>query len=540
MDEMIGIRNHWSYVLEQIGGFLVVIVAMLFSMLDSMIQAAAYLAAGHIVEGLLGFAVFFVVLIIVAFIGFRRWLKTTMTVRDGVITIRRDTLFKKVKNINITNISNINLERNLFELFMGTYKLKIDTSSTTEAASTDLLMVFKKDRAEEIRTIIMDMVRKAKEEERLAQMDEAEREAQLNAMNALDTSYEAAGGDLAAVSTGNKPIISDQTIKEAFAEENFDITYSAKEFLTNAIVNTSLTLMVIIIAGLVAIIIAIVTFAVSGIAGFGAAAGSVLVGVFTFFSIVLAQIKSWESDVNFRSTRREDSILVNTGFITRMKYTIPLAKINAIKINASFLGVLTNRARVDVVNIGGDAGDNTGHRILLYDKNLELKRKLGVLIPELVFPAGINYKKQPINVLVRNLLCVTFWYALIYGCGYFFLNVIWSKVDLGNNIWIIYGVSLAVYALTILGNVMSYKRRGIYYDEKYLIVVNGVFSRSIEIIPYERIQQVHYNENPFYNMFGVKSATITIQGSLGMTAIGTGQFDKNYYEGFEKNLKLTY
>ena len=61
---------------------------------------------------------------------------------------------------------------------------------------------------------------------------------------------------MSAGSNANKPIISDQTIKEAFAEDDFDVTYNAKEFLTNAIVNTSLTLMVIIIAGLVAIIIA--------------------------------------------------------------------------------------------------------------------------------------------------------------------------------------------------------------------------------------------------------------------------------------------
>lgn len=47
----------------------------------------------------------------------------------------------------MSKISNINLEQNLFEMIMGTYTLKIDTSSLTTADNTDLEFVLKKEQA---------------------------------------------------------------------------------------------------------------------------------------------------------------------------------------------------------------------------------------------------------------------------------------------------------------------------------------------------------------------------------------------------------
>jgi uncharacterized membrane protein YdbT with pleckstrin-like domain len=276
MKDITGVRNHWSYILEQVARFIWLIIGMIFAMQGAVTEGIKLLREGHFKEGLMVLGGFFVIVIIVAFICFRRWLKTTMTVRDGVITIKRDTMFKKVTNINITNISNINLERNLFELFMGTYKLKIDTSSTTEAMSTDMLMVFKKDKAEEIRAIVMEMVRKARET-----LEEEAKAAEVESLDATEgvvantviASPEVAGDMGAAVDSAPKSIISEQTFKDAFAEDNFDVTYNAKEFLINAITSTSIIVFLLILGGIAAVIAAIVIAASSGIAGISAALG---------------------------------------------------------------------------------------------------------------------------------------------------------------------------------------------------------------------------------------------------------------------------
>ncbi len=539
MKDITGVRNHWSYILEQVANFIWVIIGMVFAMQGALTEGIKLLREGHVKEGMMVLAGFFVIVLIVAFVCFRRWLKTTMTVRDGVITIKRDTMFKKVTNINISNISNINLERNLFELFMGTYKLKIDTSSTTEATSTDMLMVFKKEKAEEIRAIVMDMAKKAREALEEDNLDvEAMGVTEGAGFESVDNTANVDNG-ITSDNSQSKSIINEQVIKDTFAEDNFDVTYSAKEFLINAITSTSIIIFVLIIGGIALLVIAAIMAATKGIGAVAAAVGGLAVAAFTILSIVWAQIKSWESDVNFRSTRRGDSILINTGLITRRKYTIPLAKINAIEINSTFLGVMTRMARVDVVNIGGDSGDTTGHRILLYDKVPELMRKLKLIMPEFKTVDKISYERQPVNVLVRNLIGCTFWFGLFCGGSMFAMFKMWGNRD---NILMIPALfMLVVYLLTMLGFIMSYKRRGLYYDDLYLVVVNGVFSRSIKVIPYERIQQIEYRDNPIFRLFNVKSATITVQGgSLGMSAISTGQFPVDRYAGVEEHLRKTY
>ena len=290
---------------------------------------------------------------------------------------------------------------------------------------------------------------------------------------------------------------------------------------------------------MVGIIAGIVVAATGGFGALVAAAGGLVVALLTILSIIWAQIKSWESDVNFRSTRRGESILINTGLITRRKYTIPLAKINAIEINSTFLGVITRRARVDVVNIGGDSNDTTGHRILLYDKVPELMRKLKLLMPEFRTVDRISYERQPLNVLIRSLIGCTIWFGVICGGSILAMNIMWG--DLNGYLWVPEVGMLAVYLLSMLGFIMSYRRKGLYYDDLYLVVVSGVFSRSIKVVPYERIQQIEYQDNPIFRFFGVKSAAITVQGgSVGMSVIGTGQFPVDNYDRIEEHLRKTY
>ena len=422
-----------------------------------------------------------------------------------------------------------------FEAVKGAPQAIIHLYNSTSRAQRE--QVFKKDKAEEIRSIILDMVRKARE----ALEEENEQEASLG--EGVDAPHVAASSTEAVVASTESPaseaVLDEQTIKDAFFEDDFDVTYSAKEFLINAITSTSIIVFLLIIGGLMVIGAGVIIAASNGIGAIAAAAGGFIVAAFTIISIIWAQVKSWESDINFRSTRRDQSILINTGLITRRKYTIPLAKINAIEINSTFLGVLSKRARVDVVNIGGDSNDTTGHRILLYDKVPELMRKLKLLIPQFKTIDRISYERQPLNVLVRGLIGCTLWFGIICGGAAYAMNMMWG--DMGGYAKIPYFSMLVVYLITMLGFIMSFRRKGLYYDDLYLVVVSGVFSRSIKVIPYERIQQIEYRDNPIFRLFNVKSAAITVQGgSMGMSVIGTGQFQVSRYESVEEHLRKTY
>ena len=137
-------RNHFSYIFEQLGGGLVAIFVLIIGQQEMLTEGIEYLRQGKILEALIGMGALLVLL--GAILGFSawRWYHTIITVADGMLTIERNTLNRKKNTIAVQNISNINLEQNLFEMVMGTYKLKLDTSSLSTADETDDKILLKK------------------------------------------------------------------------------------------------------------------------------------------------------------------------------------------------------------------------------------------------------------------------------------------------------------------------------------------------------------------------------------------------------------
>ena len=84
----------------------------------------------------------FVVLILILIYNIIVWAKTFITIEENTIVIQRNTINSKVNTFGIKNISNVNLEQNIFERIIGTYKkIKIDTDSLSTANSTDIEIV---------------------------------------------------------------------------------------------------------------------------------------------------------------------------------------------------------------------------------------------------------------------------------------------------------------------------------------------------------------------------------------------------------------
>ena len=73
------------------------------------------------------------------------WSRTYISIQDNALVLEKNTLNRKKNTIGISSISNINLEQNLFEMALGTCKLKLDTNSLTTADQTDVNIVLKKE-----------------------------------------------------------------------------------------------------------------------------------------------------------------------------------------------------------------------------------------------------------------------------------------------------------------------------------------------------------------------------------------------------------
>ena len=116
----IKLRCHFSTIFESLWQFWVVIVFMLLNQIDTIIDVVKDIGSDGIKSlvstgGIWGLAGLLVLTACVLIFQFLRWRKTWVILDDNLIIIERNTL-RKVKNtIAIENISEVNMERNLFE-----------------------------------------------------------------------------------------------------------------------------------------------------------------------------------------------------------------------------------------------------------------------------------------------------------------------------------------------------------------------------------------------------------------------------------------
>lgn len=81
------------------------------------------------------------------------------------MVIEKKTLNQKKNSIHIGNISNVNMEQNLFERLIGTSKLKIDTNTFSTANSTDVKIILRTPQAQEFEQYLMKLMKDIKGEE---------------------------------------------------------------------------------------------------------------------------------------------------------------------------------------------------------------------------------------------------------------------------------------------------------------------------------------------------------------------------------------
>ena len=156
-------RNHFSDVIEQLGGLLIFLFIVGVQSIPDILSDTD--GDSNDVVALIDNPKYTMIVIIVVItilavlgliIGFkvRRWYKTWIIIGNDTITVERNTL-RSVKNtVGIKNISNVNINQNIFEMIIGTCNLKLDTNSLSTADSTDIKLILKKQQGEELRNYI--------------------------------------------------------------------------------------------------------------------------------------------------------------------------------------------------------------------------------------------------------------------------------------------------------------------------------------------------------------------------------------------------
>ena len=269
MGEKTRFRNHISIVIEQIGGFLLAALVTFFSTVVGEIEDFSDFFAGSKdlrVYLLISLGIFLILLIVI-FLDLRRWYKTYISIQGNTIVIEKETLNHKKNTIGIQNISNVNMERNLFERLIGTSKIKIDTNTLSTADQTDLKIVLKKDDAVRFQKHILMLMKDAKDQE-----SEAEKETEIQ----------------------------------------FDVETTMEDMIKNGLFGMNLFSFLIILGGITMMITQIMTMMESGF-GIGGvvktlAQGIVMVAI--FFSALWDILKNYIMYYGFKAARRKDTLYI--------------------------------------------------------------------------------------------------------------------------------------------------------------------------------------------------------------------------------------
>ena len=284
-----------------------------------------------------------ILLLFLCFLGYQLliWAKTWIYVSEGTLVIERRTLNRKVHTIAVRNISNINTEQNLFEMLIGTSKLKLDTNSLSTADKTDVRIVLKTSDAEAFRSYLLSLLHPD-------QTDPAEGE-------------------------------HDPEHLRPAGPDTYDIHAGLTDICAHGIFSISL-LSVLVLAGCVLGTIGAISDTVqTGFSGNGPVGFlvSLLLVLGIFFSALWDILRGFIQYYDFRATRAGDRILIQYGLLKKSSYTIPVDKIQALKLNQSPLARLTGRYMAEIINVGmGDEASERNSFLVLYCKKDILRKRL--------------------------------------------------------------------------------------------------------------------------------------------------------------------
>ena len=502
-------RNHISIVIEQsIGGFVAFFV--IFGV--NVLQDADELTQADLSEiGKAGWLVLLGLLVLIGIVVVNRllvWARTYICIEENAVVIERNTVNKKKNTISIRNISNINLEQNLFEMLIGTCKVKIDTNSRSTADSTDVKIVLKKADAEWFKQEITRKMMTA---------------AGYPDPYAGDGAYGVPGkaADVrtdAAVSSGTVP--AGVSAYEA-EDENYDIRADFGDIIQHGIFSINIFSVLVVIGGVAAAVGAVVRLVDDPdlMGSLLSAAAGIIVVVSFVFSAIWDTLKDFIRYYDFRAMRRGDRIHIRYGLLKKMEYTIPVGKIQALKIRQSFIARIFGRYMAEIVNVGmGDEKEEQNSFLVLYCTGNQMKEQLKLLLPEYADALDQETERIPGAAWAAWSFSMAVYTACVCACGAAL------HLALPEHRILIWCCTAGLLILSLFMLILRYISSGTGIGDLTLKLVHGYFGRNYIIMKYSDIQYVEFEQNFIARACKIRRGSVHLLASNADTSHGIPYF----------------
>lgn len=506
MNNKLRFRNHISVLLEDIGkaGW-AILVALFMGFGEAFTEEEVVEDATTLVEttedALIGAVILGgVALLVIGSIILRIliWSKTWITIEEQAITIECNTILRQKKNtIGIKNISNINLEQNLIEMLFGTAKLKLDTNSLTTANATDVRLILKKPFAEEMKQLL------------LVRMDQIEK------------------GEFVVAQSGIKE---EQEQKQALLAPYFKATTGdivKHGFLSSGIVGSVVGILI-----LASLIISGVLFMAEDMEVLLDAGLLALVWVaILVIGYVWKYIQAFIRYLDFTIRREDDRLIIHYGIIKKVDYSIPVNKIQALKLRQTGIGRMLKSGMLEVINVGMNDGDAQEQCFLLpYYKKEKLYYIVKALLPEFAECLECKEECQP-----KSIWFVWLWSILIY---LIVVAVGMSAVmEFAPEVSTYVAVGVAIVSIVLaLWKWGTYLTKGSYFDGAHLMLVTGCVGKQSIFVKYNKIQYITVKQNFLAKRCGIVKGEIHLLASLANQTHIIPYFDEKKLERVREKL----
>ena len=475
-------RNHPSIIFERLAAFwgfvIIMFVSEAFNKLlsgESMIFSAAYwrsffymLKAGNLKVLLSGTGLFLVCSVVIV-ISFLIWRKTFFFISDGVLCVERRTIFKKLSKLPASNISTVNIERNLFERLIGTAKVKVDINSSTTSEQTDFTFVLKLELAE----ILKEELIKAKGGEE---------------------------ADPQSYGYSAKPALSSQpkTI----------ISFSPIKVITHQLLIIPFAQVVLALITFLPAFLDDADYAYEYYAG--ASGDKTVLVLLIVIGAVLSVVRSVFQNWNFTLSKEGGNIYIKRGLIRTSSVVFEADKINGVIIKQSLLARLFGLYSVEAAVIGLTTQKDKTPVLSLLTTKAEAERVLNECAP--------FYKTEAELIPCSKKSLVPYMLAAAIAC-LISLPVFFVPIEF---IWISF-VAIAIFSFFLA--YMSYRTKALGFDERLVKIVSGILVRKTVLINHSDIQQIDINSNFIVKRFGIARSKVMILSANAQKVHGTGYFD---------------
>lgn len=506
-------RNHISVVIEEVWGAILVLLVYVFAqVLPELAETSAADLSFFADNGL--WIVLILAVLMALLIGNRIlvWARTYIHIEDNAIIIEKNTVNKKKNTIGIKNISNINLEQNLFEMLAGTCKVKLDTNSLSTADKTDVKIVLKKADAENFRREIMSRMQ--------------------------GTGRETVAGAEPPLWNGTEGYSADDAAEQSAFQEEYDVRADFGDIIQHGLFSINIFSVILLLAGIAATVGAVIQVVQNP--GFiksllGAAAG-ILVAASIVVSALWDTVKDFVKYYDFRAKRRGDRLFIRYGLLKKMEYTVPVDKIQALQIHQSLVARICGRYMAEIVNVGmGDEKEERNSFLVLYCTEEKLRQQLELLLPEMAPAVDQKVKRQP----------GTAWAAWAFPFTVYVLAVLLAAAagtvltdgmaSSGVRLVLagIWGGAALLILTVAAGMLLEYRTAGISAGDTILKLRRGYFGTHYIAVKYSNIQYADFSQSFLAKRCGIRKGQIHL-----LAAAGKSSYDIPYFaDGLEENIK---